>query len=64
MEKFLGGLVARFTKATIRERVWGVIVWVIIVLVVGYCVYDSIMVSGFDHHLCLAAHWPKEHIGE
>ena len=40
--------------------------WALLVpfaLLFGYCVYDSIMVSGFNHHFCLSWHsW--EHSGE
>ncbi len=52
------------TREKIIERVFGAVVLVVVVGAVGYCVYDSIMVSGFDHHLCLAVHWPKKHIFE
>ncbi len=41
---------------TAGERVFGFLVLVIVVGVIGYCVYDSIMVSGWDHHFCLAWH--------
>ncbi len=28
----------------------------LVVLMIAYCVYDSILVSGFDHHYCLSVH--------
>ncbi len=35
----------------------------LVVTLIGWCVYDSILVSGFNHHFCLSWHsW--EHEGE